>query len=165
MKKIREPKGYTVDIDGNVYSLKHRWGRRKKPLLLSQNTDRDGYKRVELYNSGKKKQYLVHRLVLVAFVGACPKGKICRHLDGNPANNKLDNIKWGTYKENEADKAEHGTRLLGQNLPWTKLTERCVIRIRALVLAGIQKNHIAELFGVTPTTIGDITKRRSWKYV
>ena len=35
---------------------------------------------------------------------------LCRHLDGNPHNNRLDNIVWGTVVENEADKVRHGTR-------------------------------------------------------
>jgi hypothetical protein len=32
----------------------------------------------------------------------------CRHLDGNPSNNRPDNLRWGTAKENAADMIRHG---------------------------------------------------------
>jgi hypothetical protein len=34
---------------------------------------------------------------------------VCRHLDGNPINNRLENLRWGTHKENKADAIKHGT--------------------------------------------------------
>jgi hypothetical protein len=51
----------------------------------------------------------VHRLVLAAFVGPCPEGMEVRHLDGNPANTRLANLRYGTHSENELDKVRHGT--------------------------------------------------------
>jgi HNH endonuclease len=57
----------------------------------------------------------VHHLVLEAFVGPAPEGKpICRHFpDRDRHNNRLDNLQWGTYLENEADKLFHGMRATG----------------------------------------------------
>lgn len=52
---------------------------------------------------------LVHRLVLAAFVGSCPDGMEVRHLDGNPGNNTVENLAYGTHSENEMDKVLHGT--------------------------------------------------------
>lgn len=51
----------------------------------------------------------IHRLVLEAFVGPCPPGMLCRHLNGNPADNRLENLRWGTPSENSYDKGRHGT--------------------------------------------------------
>ena len=49
----------------------------------------------------KQKTYKVHRLVCEAFHGPQPDGKpICMHLDENSANNRPDNLAWGTQKEN-----------------------------------------------------------------
>ena len=60
------------------------------------------YKKVLLRNP--KKQYLVHRLVLEAFVGPRPDNCEARHLDGDPSNNRLDNLAWGTKAETRPTK-------------------------------------------------------------
>lgn len=72
----------------------------------------NGYQRVSLGNT----QRYVHRLVLEAFVGPCPPGKQCRHLNGDKADNKLTNLAWGTPSENNYDRVRHGTH------PHTKRT-------------------------------------------
>lgn len=50
---------------------------------------------------------LVHRLVLRAFVGACPPGQVCRHLNGDKKDNRLSNLAWGTLLENRQDRTRH----------------------------------------------------------
>lgn len=90
--------------DGRRRSLK---GRILKPRLSPNG----GYPVVHL--NGKPR--LVHRLVLLAFVGPPDEGKQCRHLDGDPTNNNLSNLRWGTPAENNADQVSHGTRAGG---PW-----------------------------------------------
>lgn len=43
----------------------------------------------------------VHHLVAEAFLGPRPsKSSVVMHLDDNPLNNRVDNLKWGTQKEN-----------------------------------------------------------------
>lgn len=56
----------------------------------------------------RKTRYF-HRLVLEAFIGPCPEGMECRHLDGDAGNNRLENLAWGTPIENGEDKVRHGT--------------------------------------------------------
>lgn len=49
----------------------------------------------------KGKSFKVHRLVCEAFNGPSPfERAVVMHLDENPANNRADNLKWGTQKEN-----------------------------------------------------------------
>ncbi len=49
----------------------------------------------------KGKTYKVHRLVAEAFHGPSPFPRaVVMHLDENPRNNSVDNLKWGTQKEN-----------------------------------------------------------------
>lgn len=49
----------------------------------------------------KGKTYKVHRLVCEAFHGPPPNdASVCMHIDENAANNRPDNLKWGTQKEN-----------------------------------------------------------------
>ncbi|MGH3845534.1 MAG: HNH endonuclease [Pseudonocardiaceae bacterium] len=52
---------------------------------------------------------LVHHLVLTAFVEPRPPGKEGRHLDRNPGNNHLSNLRWSTHSENQLDQIRHGT--------------------------------------------------------
>ena len=80
--------------------------------LLSQATKKGKhpYQRVHLCQNGKSRYILVHRLVLEAFVGPCPEGQQCLHLDSNPRNNRLDNLTWGTPVENHSTINRSGER-------------------------------------------------------
>lgn len=67
----------------------------------------DGYLRTGLSRSGHTKTFRVHRLVAEAFLGD-GSGLEVRHLDGDPMNNRVGNLKWGTSKENSEDTMRHG---------------------------------------------------------
>jgi hypothetical protein len=48
-------------------------------------------------------------MVLEAFTGPRPEPAYhARHLDGNPQNNALANLAWGTRQENWEDRRSHG---------------------------------------------------------
>jgi len=82
--------------------------------VLKPSTIKGGYKYIVLCKRGRVRGFGVHRLVLTAFVGPCPKGTECRHLDGDKLNNNLDNLYWGTSKENGADMIKHGRSTKGR---------------------------------------------------
>lgn len=65
------------------------------------------YKTVELHRDGTRVNRAVHRLVLETFVGPRPEGRQCRHLNGNPLDNRLENLAWGTSLEDTADRRAH----------------------------------------------------------
>lgn len=90
------------DSRGRTYNLRGK--------VISPSTGKFGHKRVVLYEPGRKAEtHQIHSLVLVHFVGPRPEGKICRHLNGDPSDNKVNNLVWGTPSENMYDKANHGT--------------------------------------------------------
>ncbi|MEX5728567.1 hypothetical protein Ga0609869_001920 [Rhodovulum iodosum] len=71
----------------------------------------------------KRKTYKVHRLVAEAFHGPPPfDGAIVMHLDENAANNRADNLKWGTQKENlnAPGFLEYCKNRTGEQSPWIK---------------------------------------------
>ena len=46
----------------------------------------------------------VGRYVLLAFTGKDEPGLVCRHRDADPFNNAVDNLAWGTPRENAQDR-------------------------------------------------------------
>jgi hypothetical protein len=99
---------YEVSDRGQVYSVPHR-GVRGGILAHRYNTN--GYPQVALIYENKRWNASVHRLVLLAFIGPCPEGLVTRHLDGNRANPRLENLTYGTPSENNRDCVRHGTHV------------------------------------------------------
>ena len=107
---------YEASDDGQVRSVEtyarigrgEGYVRRFHSRVRSLHTDKAGYKRVTLKSNSVTRNHLVHHLVLEAFVGPKPTGKECRHLNGNPADNRLENLQWGTSSENSYDVVRHG---------------------------------------------------------
>lgn len=104
---------YEVSNFGGIRSVDVVVQRRTTPYthkgrLLSQDSKKYGHRYVVLKVNGKKTHYYVHRAVLEAFAGPCPEGMECRHLDGDAANNSVENLRWGTPAENRADVIRHG---------------------------------------------------------
>lgn len=159
---------YAITKDGRVWSKPRtdkQGGRRKGKWLRSWGCG-TGHLCVLLDCSSKK---YVHRLVLEVFVGPCPPGMECRHLDGNPANNNLDNLKWGTHIENSQDSIRHGTHSClrrGTTNNRAKLTEDKVRVIRYLRdVAKFSLKDIAWQFDVTLDAIWKICKRINWSHI
>jgi len=75
----------------------------KTPRLMTLIKNNVGYIHVSLTDDkGIFKRYDVHRLVLLTFVGECPKGCNASHIDETKTNNRLSNLKWASYKENQS---------------------------------------------------------------
>lgn len=104
---------YEVSDHGRVRSVDRSFTRSTgrsytvRGRVLKESKAGRGYPRVTLYQGGPKARY-VHRLVLEAFEGECPKGRIACHWDDDPTNNHLSNLRWGTPSENNHDKVRNG---------------------------------------------------------
>lgn len=93
--------------EGHVRSLP-RPGR-TRGRLLSVEYDKGGYAYFRPSIDGKATTMRVHHAVLAAFVGPKPDGALRRHLNGDPRDNRLVNLAYGTHSENVYDKVRHGT--------------------------------------------------------
>lgn len=129
-----------------------------KPFKMS-----NGYPHVSL-GSKTKRDYL-HSLVMEAFVGPLPKGQVTRHLDGNKENNRLDNLCYGSYEENMADRKLHGGGNQGSKHGLSKLTEYEAIKIRCAVEAGVRPSQLAPIYGVSRRLISMIGQGKRWKHL
>lgn len=102
-----------------------------------------------------------HILVCILAHGPRPEGLQAAHSCGNRACVNQSHLRWATRQENEADKKLHGTYLHGQNHHNAKLSDEDVAIIRDL--CGHRKQReIARRFGVSPSTINDIRRGRTW---
>lgn len=145
---------YEVSTFGRVRNLKT--GR-----MMKATPNRDGYLYLDLCSQGLILRLQVHRIVLLTFVGEPQSGYECRHLDGKPSNNRLENLLWDSRSNNQKDKLKHGTVNRGEILS-KKLTAKIISKIRS---DGRPLRQIAEEFGVSVSNIKAIRYRRSWKHV
>lgn len=143
----------------------HRNSRIHRGKFLHQRMNKTGYLRVSLNLDGVKRSRNVHLVVLEAFKGLRPEGKVSRHKDGNSKNNSADNLEWSTQKENIADKIVHGTDNKGEKHHNAVLTEKDVIEMRAMAERGFSKVEIAKCFLVTPANACYVVNRKSWTHI
>lgn len=58
---------------------------------------------------GADNPYQVHRLIMLAFVGPRPEGMETCHNNGDPTDNRLENLRYDTTSANHLDMQRHGT--------------------------------------------------------
>ena len=73
---------------------------RRKSGICVQHRNRLGYMTVGININGVKKRMFVHRLLAITYIENPENKKEIDHIDGNPSNNSLDNLRWATPKEN-----------------------------------------------------------------
>lgn len=145
MKPIPGFPGYFADSDGHIHGPR----RKLRPCAMSS-----GHLQVVLGRSGGSQ--LVHRAVLLAYVGPPPIGMECLHRNGNPADNRPENLRWGTCSDNIRDLKHHGAP--------RKLTVGQVLEVKVALQQGGPrgfKTELAERYGVAACTITDIAQGRT----
>ncbi len=162
--------GYCVGSDGTIWSCRPANGRgplRSGWQLIKPYIGRRGYASVAMRRGGKTCTCRVHRLVLTAFVSPRPDGMEACHWNGNPADNRLVNLRWGSPAENYADMVRHGTTAnrAGEASGRAKLTESDVLAIRQRYDGGgVTYQALASEYHVTNGAIGFIVRRELWKH-
>ena len=105
---------YEVSNHGHVRSLPRTVGaangktKNLKSRPLPGYAAKSGHRYVDLYCKGIRTKVAVHRLVLETFVGPCPAGLEGCHRNDDPADNRLENLYWGTRSDNLLDAVRNG---------------------------------------------------------
>jgi hypothetical protein len=158
---------YAISDDGCVFSrLKSAWNpsgqwrEMKAPPIINR-----WYPWVTICHAGERMGRTVHTLVLETFVGPALPGQQCRHLDGSRDNNHLENLRWGSSKENVEDSRRHGVMPIGSTVKTAKLDEAKVVVADFFSAAGWTSKEIANIFCVTDTAVRYALRRTWWKHV
>lgn len=158
---------YEVSDLGRVRSLK----RQGKTLLgirsyggniLVPIKHRNGYLVFNLTSSGRREQILAHRVILESFIGECPEKKEACHNNGDRIDNRLENLRWDTRKENHADKIKHGTWQGGIKNSASKLTEDEVKGIR---LSQKPTKETADEYRTSISNVKRIKSGHGWSHL
>ncbi|MEY2703411.1 MAG: Deep-sea thermophilic phage [Bacteroidota bacterium] len=137
-----------------------------KILQFRLGGNKKQYRRVGLARNGKQIDKYVHRLVLQAFVGDAPQGKPqAAHLDGNPFNNHISNLKWVDNKENQSHRIIHGTDGRGEKNSSSKINKKQAIEIIKRYSKGESSISIAKEYIISQGNVLGIATGRFWKHI
>ena len=168
-KSVPSHDGYEVSNLGRVRSFRVGSGSGRMhdgpPTIMRLRMLKNGYSRVLFCRKYKRSEFLIHRLVLMVFVGPCPDEHEAAHLNGRRDDNRLENIKWVTAKENNSHKHLHGTARTGEKCA-TKLSEKEVKEIREKCRSGeVTQYKLAKHYHVSAALISLIRNNKRWKFL
>ena len=139
--------GYRVASDGTLFGPRGpvRWQPQPSGHLV--------------YVTGKRRLRAAHA-VLSAFVGPRPPGLISRHLNDVPSDNRVENLRWGTYGDNTADALRNGRILTGTQAAGATLDAESVAMVRA---SSLSSRCLGALLGVSHTTIQKVRRQERYR--
>lgn len=162
-RDIKDFSGYQISDRGRVRSKKS-WS-----YFLMKPYINHGYPCVCFWKDGKNCNRPIHRLMLEAFIGLCPKGCEANHKDGNKRNYSLTNLEWVTHQQNMQHAVKTGlfnpTYPTGEKAGSSKLKDGEVWLIRRLLWFDVSKIKISKMFRASISTIYQISSGQMWPYV
>lgn len=113
-----------------------------KGKILTPNKYRSGHLYVQLLDRNNKRHIFgIHQLVALNFLGYKENCEI-NHKDGNPANNRLENLEWVSHSRNIKHAYEIG-------LSKRKITKEQEKELKKMFEQGIKRSIIAEKFNLS----------------
>lgn len=149
-----------------IKRINKRHPERRQWLEFSQYLDKDGYAMVRIAN----KNWRVHRLVYLLFVGPLKDEQVICHVDGDKTNNHWENLMQSTQAVNISHKFAHGTMLCKERHPRSIHTSDQVNAIRQALLEAPRSptgrlkrgfaKQIADQFGASIHLVHDLCRQR-----
>lgn len=142
--------GYGFGANGDFYGLK---GQARKP-----DHNPEGYAIAKFRLDGKRKTMAIHRIVAQLWLGDCPEGFECDHIDRNRMNFSADNLRYITVKENRA------RRILVKGVSHhnAKLNPELVLEIKSSHKEGESQRSLSRRFGVDRNIIRWVLSGKIW---
>lgn len=166
--------GYEVSDDGCVRSY---WrcatgkGRGAKelattPKLMRPLILKNGRKQLTIGQGADRSVRKVAPLILLSFVGPRPAGMFACHNNGDPSDDRISNLRWGTPKSNSADMIKHGRHdpRRGSRQSHAVLTDELVRKIRSSK-GRITQAKWAAIIGCSRATIYRVRCGKTWGHL
>lgn len=158
---------YQISNYGNVRSLDrvicNGLGGKMKVKGMIIEPRRGTYLSIGLTKQGKKKTFLVHRLVAVTFLPNPNKLPYVNHIDGNKFNNCDDNLEWSSETHNANHAYDMGLAHSGSKSHYAKIDERTVAEIIYLnETTSLTYSLIGKMYGLCSESISNMCRRKSW---
>ncbi len=164
--------GYRVGIDGTVWSCWKGGGKHARRImvdkwkLLKPTPMKSGHLHLNISTpDGKRIYVLVHHLVLQAWHGFCPEGLEARHLNDNPTDNQLSNLRWGTRTQNIDDRKKNGSWICGSASSNAKITDDQVREILRRCVNGEKQRVVAADYGIHQSEVSRIVRAKRWAHM
>lgn len=152
---------YWINSDGAIYNY-------NIGNFMVTNKNQGGYFVIGFCLGGKRKNFLVHRLVAEYFLPKVEGKNFINHKDGNRENNKVENLEWCTHQENInhaikmglidhsaiTEKQKNNGKRLG--LSRRKYSDEQIKEFRKMKSKGFTISFVAKRFGVNRSTMRDI---------
>ena len=143
--------------------VRHNYGgeRLVSGKTIKQNKSANGYLCVPISINGTEKRMLVHRLVMLAFVGQSDMQ--VNHKDGNKQNNHIDNLEYCTPSQNIKHSFSIGkSSNKGDKHPKSKLTNKQAAEIIRRSNSGEKTSILGAEYGVCQSAISNIKYGRAY---
>lgn len=128
-------------------------------------TDNRGYVRIFNPKHPNKTIYgyvLEHRLIMEKKIGRyLKKEEVVHHINGIKNDNRIKNLR--LCKDNKEHAKLHNLR--GSNNGNSKLKENQVLTIKRLLISKLTHKYIADLMGISESTVSHILNKRIWKHL
>lgn len=144
---------YQVSNIGNVKRTRSKNGKPDRELKHLLNVR--GYRLVKLCMDGIMRNFLIHRLVAMAFLPNSENKPEVNHINGNPGDNRIENLEWCSRMENMANAVERGAMRSGTDHYFAKITNEDVIQIIELC-KQMPIVEVANRFRISSTQISQI---------
>ncbi|MGE0993983.1 HNH endonuclease [Bacillus sp. GMa5/2] len=116
---------------------------------------------MDLRKKQKPRRFYVHELVALTFIGERPKGYMVCHNDGDNQNDRLENLRYDTPRQNQIDIYRYGN-IHGNS----KLSVEQIIKIRSLYKTGkYTTRELAKKFSVSQNCTQRIVSRVTFDWI
>ena len=172
-KNIKGYEGlYQISNMTRIKSLRRTslWGIQKITLperILKTGTNEHGYLVAYLNTDGRKKNFLVHRLLADAFLPKVIDKNFLNHKNGNKLDNRLENLEWCTISENAIHAYKTGLKLpiRGERHKLAKLSDKKVLEMRKLRELGATQVELSKMYNVSRRAVRNVLSYLSWKHI